>query len=936
MELMNMKAVRYLYAIMAVVALEAGVASAQSDTLSNAPYEVVRSWSRTTADITELKGERLEIRSTGDLRERITGLLPGLEVRQLTGEGWASGGFGVRNLSNNQFKVSFRGSNDIMCIIDDVCVPFEPFLLDPEQIESVTLLSNLVDQTRFGPLAANGAVHIRTKRGLYNYPFTVHASVESGISVTDRIPEWVNGSEYATLNNQVRLASGYSALYSDAAIRGFSAGNPYDMRYPNVDYRSFMLKKIVPTNRVGFNMFGGTGRIKYNMTLTGYNVGGIVPVSPDDYSKVNLSGSIAAMVGKYIEISGNVLTSMSFLRGGVGNWYDFRVVPAVAFPLILADSESGQTVYGASAMFADNPYAKMKEGGFKTTRRRSGLFSAAVNLDMSWLTEGLSLRASVDAMSGFHSVVGKNDDYLAYLWSPDAEYSEYPLSTVHKGKVKSSKSTFETSTTQTLNFNTRLSYARSFRKHHVSAGAAFVLENSSQKAAEYHQKQLYTVFDAAYSYDGRYNLELAAQYAGSGRFAKQHRFAWFPAAGVAWIPSNEPFLRDVKWIDRIKLYGQAALSAQAETVFGTPYLYRSDYSFDSSEMTYGPVPGQNSWFGSEHWTSQTTTLVRLANHDLTWPKVFQAVGGLELNLFNSLSFRGTYFYRKTIGSITKRVTYMASVWGLNDVTEYANFASNVTNGADGTVTLYHRFANGLYVSVGCNVACWETYYDKIIEDDDLDETQRNLGRPVDSYWGYVYAGKYQTKEQLNTLPAYTFGVDIGDLYYEDLNNSKTINFSDQKIIGNTEPRLRYSLTLDLEYKGWELHAVGTGRAFYVIPMTNEWFHNGWGDGNYSAFVRDNLGGAYPRLTYDKSNNNFIASTFWLRDGTYFKVQDVELAYNFNFKRDRAGIERLRISLKAQNPFTFTEIKYVDPENIDAGVTSYPFMKTFTAGVRLTF
>lgn len=931
-----MKAIRQILLIAAVTGIAAGVADAQTDTLSNVPYDNVRNWSRSTSDINQISGERLELRSTGDLMERLTGLLPGLEVRQLTGEGWANGSFTSRVLSNNQHSVYFRGSNQIRCIIDDVCVPFETMRLDPEQIESVTILSNLVDQTRFGPLASNGAVYIRTRRGGYNRPFTMSATIESGVSIADRIPEWVNGVEYAQLNNQARIAAGYTTLYDDEALRRYAAGNPYDLRYPNVNYRDFMLKQAVPTNRIAYNVSGGTNRMKYNMSITGYNVGHLVPYSQGDYSQVNVSGSVAVMVGKYIEVSGNVLSNMSFLRTGMSSWSDWRSVPAIAFPLILdSSSDKALTIYGSSKLFPDNPYAKMVEGGFKITRRRSGLFTAAVDVDMPWITKGLGLRASVTAMSGFHAVIGKNDDYLAYLWSPEKEISEYELSTTHKGKVKSSRSTFETATSTTFNLNTRLSYIRNFGRHYVDAGAAFVLENSSQSSDAYHQKQLYTVVDASYSYDGRYNLEMAVQYAGSARYARGHRFAWFPAAGVSWVPSNEPFLKGVKWIDNIKIYGQASLSGQASSVFGAPYLYRADYSF-ANGMTYGPVAEQQSWFGDEHWVSQTTTINRLANRELTWPKIFQYVIGIDIDLFDTFSLKASAYWHRTIGSIGKRTNGLVDVFGVPGLSSYANYGSIGTLGSDGAISLYHRFDNGFYISAGCSANYGYSTYLKIYEDDELNETQINVGNPTDSYRGWVCEGKYETLDQLNSIPSYAHGVQLGDLIYSDLNKSGTITTADRKILGNTAPRLRYSLTFDVEYKGWELHAVGTGRAFYVIPMTNEYFWNGWGDGNYSAFVRDNLGGAYPRLSYEKSSNNFIASSFWLHDGSYFKVQDVELAYNFIMKSEKMALDRIRLSLKAQDVLTFTDVEYVDPENIDAGVTSYPFMKTFTVGVKLIF
>ena len=118
-------------------------------------------------------------------------------------------------------------------------------------------------------------------------------------------------------------------------------------------------------------------------------------------------------------------------------------------------------------------------------------------------------------------------------------------------------------------------------------------------------------------------------------------------------------------------------------------------------------------------------------------------------------------------------------------------------------------------------------------------------------------------------------------------------------------------------------------------MTNEYFWNGWSDGNYSAFVRDNIGGAYPRLDYVKSDQNFVGSDFWLRDGGWFKIQNIELSYGFDFKR-KSWLKGLKFSIKGQNLFTISPIKDVDPECIDAGVTSYPLMRSITGGIKFKF
>ena len=141
----------------------------------------------------------------------------------------------------------------------------------------------------------------------------------------------------------------------------------------------------------------------------------------------------------------------------------------------------------------------------------------------------------------------------------------------------------------------------------------------------------------------------------------------------------------------------------------------------------------------------------------------------------------------------------------------------------------------------------------------------------------------------------------------------------------------------MSYKNLEVTVVGTGCAFYDLPLTNVYFWNGWGDNNYSAFVRDNAGDAYPRLTYYKVNNNFLNSDFWLTKGDYFKIQNVELAYTIpSNKLELIKSQGMRIFLRGANLLTISKVRDVDPESINSGVTLYPLYRTFTCGIKLTF
>ncbi len=215
------------------------------------------------------------------------------------------------------------------------------------------------------------------------------------------------------------------------------------------------------------------------------------------------------------------------------------------------------------------------------------------------------------------------------------------------------------------------------------------------------------------------------------------------------------------------------------------------------------------------------------------------------------------------------------------------------------------------------------------------EWQKQTGASESAYRGYVCIGKFETADQIANLPKLDkTDTHIGDLMYKDLNGDGTIDLNDKKIVGNTAPAARFAINIDIQYKNFGLALTGSGRAGYDIAMTNEYFHCGWGDDLYSNFVLENLGGAYPRLSYDKSSTNFAASDFWLRNGGYFKLKSAELSYTLypNVK----WMEKVKFSVTGGNLFTITGVEYVDPEDIDAGVSAYPFFRTVMAGIKVTF
>ena len=233
-----MKASKYIISVLAaaVACVEMSAAVPEKmDTVITYPWGQKLTYWQTTGSGLTVNIPKLETKVAGDLRNSMTGVVPGMDVRELAG-GYDPSAYAMYTMNNSHIQLTMRGNTDLMCIVNDMHIPFSQLLLDPNQIESITVITDVVDRAKYGPLATNGALLIRTKQGGYNTPMHIHVDMESGVSMAGRVPEWVNGVEYAKLNNAARSASGYDELYSPDAINGFAKNDPYDLLYPNVDY----------------------------------------------------------------------------------------------------------------------------------------------------------------------------------------------------------------------------------------------------------------------------------------------------------------------------------------------------------------------------------------------------------------------------------------------------------------------------------------------------------------------------------------------------------------------------------------------------------------------------------------------------------------------------------------------------------------------------
>lgn len=875
-----------------------------------------------------VSGSSLEHYPSLDLINSFTGVVPGVHQTENYGR------TGVRyNAMNASLKL--RGFSNPIFIVDGVVIRDETELqINPEEIDSVFVVSDILDKLKYGPEAAQGAIYIRTSRGERDSR-TIRFGFDSGVDVVDRFPEWVSdGAGYAAMNNMARLNAGYPAKYTDFAMKRLEARNPLDVAFPSVDYRSLMFRNVREYNKAFAQIRGGSNMVTYSADIGFTEQGDIFKVgSKSNYNRFNAKMNIDIRINDRLRVDFNFIGIYGIrktplgLYGATGNTSEFASVysraistPPSAYPLNLGvDEASGKVIYPVSTAYPDHPYGSLAESGYYKESTRTGITDLTLHYDLSFLLPGLRSESQVGYNILYMVRTGKGTDYIGYNMDSDSWSS---TSSTHKGQSDSEESTFKTFYLQGLQFKESLRYDRDFGKHGVGAGLTYYLSREVGSLYSGYHNQQFLSLDGRYSYDGRYGFEFIVNLAGSTSLAPGHRYAVFPAFGLSWNVSKEPWMQNVGWIDLLRVRAQAGCSGNEQ--YGDQFYWQSRYT-KSAEMTFGAYSiGQ--WFGSNTFTTKAANIVRAANYDLDWERIHECTAGIDATLFHCLDFGLTYYNTIRGGVVTDISSVLPMANGVT--TKYGNYNSFRYSGVDLRLGVRGKAGDFSY-EVGASALFPSSKVRRYCEVPANEYLDRE-GRSATAIFGYDCIGRFTSASDISGSPVQTFDseVCVGDLKYRDITGDGVVDTNDRMVIGDSAPKMLYSLNLSLAYRGFDLFLVCTGKAFVDAQLTNAYYWNGWGDGNYSAFVRDNLTtGRYPRLSYLQSQNNFRTSRYWIVDGSFFKLQCVELGYNF---------PRIRIFVKGANLFTISGIKDCDPESLSSGVSDYPLFRTFTGGLKFTF
>lgn len=915
-----------------------------------------------TGDYIVITGKELEKYPSNDLRNAMAGLIPGLSISEKEGSTGTSaeelrGQFGVQN------KVTeYMRSYSPVYVIDDILVDITEMQLDTDEIETITFIKDVVGKTMYGPQAANGVIFIKTKRGQANDRI-LNVNVEAGISAVDRFPQWATASEYARLNNQARSNNGQTPLYDDAAIAGYELNDPYNKIYPAINFQDMMFKDIKSYQRANVSSSGGNNFVKYYAYLGYSGEGDNFKIgSTANYNRLNARANLDMNVNDYINVEFGFFGGLT-IRNSPNYGYDpqfgkdnsedaeldiFEYSSAIedaitiapnAFPVYASfDPETGLPYYGVSATFKNNPIGNLIDNGYYTETGRLGAANMALNYDVNHLVKGLKSRTYIGFNVYNLTRIGKAEQYAAYIATPNADKTDVDLQKVWDPTDMSGQAKLHDYYFQRYTGYQTFSYNRLFNKmHEINTALTYHISKYTRNQVENPLCQQNVNWMGSYTYNNKYTIQGAVTFSGTQSLSGSRQYQFFPSVGASWVMSDEKFMKNAKSIDFLKLraeYGELGY----QTLTPPLYLDEDNWTSNKTGSAFGPHTN-NQWFGSNLDNDvYRSSYNRMGNTGLNWETRKEFSAGIDALLLNrKLMVNATYYNTLRCNEWIKPANQFPLVSGLF-VVPHVNFNKTHHYGAELAARYTDKIGNFRY-AVGAMVTLPRSERVKYDQPNYPEHYQSREGKPTDAYFGLIYDGRFTSDEEANKVPQlFDETLKAGDFKYKDLNNDGVVDNNDMTQIGNTSARLVYAVNINLAYKNVELTVVGDGRTGFDIPFTNKYFHNGWGDNNYSKYVVENAGtDNYPNLTYYKVENNYKASTFWLRKGNYFKIQNIELAYNLPLHATNLmGIRKTRFFVRGANLATISGIKDIDPESTSSGIDCYPLNRTFTAGIKLTF
>ncbi len=904
-----------------------------------------------TAAISTLKGAEISSLPISNLSNGLGGRVAGVIVKQGSGEPGRDGSsIFIRGISST-------GSTQPLIIVDGIPRSFQQ--LDPNSIESFSVLKDAAAVAPYGVAGANGVILVTTKKGKTGTP-TLTYNGYVGFQNPVVLPDYVNSYEYATLRNAAAVNEGLPKPYTDAELQKFQDGSDPDA-YPTFKniWKDLTNRNAILTNH-NIEISGGAERVKYYAAIGYQYQEGMWPATND--RRFNMTLNLDAKVTNS--------TNVSF---GINGRQQKDQYPSIGTGRIFELIGYLHPLYGplrfSNGMAGTFVTASLFNSGYRKVNTTAIYSQLSVEQRLPFIP-GLKAKGTI----AFDPTYAMTKVWALPIQraSLDRSQTPYVIKDGIFGPTKPSLTQNYVNDYQ-LTYQFGLNYDKTFGKHGVSVlglfeaksndyqslGAArrnynlpvdeIDLGSSSQadmstSGISSSARQMGLVYRVAYDYNRKYLLEASGRYDGSYYFSPENRFGFFPAFSVGWRLSEERFIKDhYSWIDNLKIrasYGEVGALA------GSPFQFMSTYSVQGTNY----VLGGNAVQGIRERVEP--------NPDITWERARKTDVGLEVSLWKGLlNFEVDYFHEKRSNMLVNPDVKVPAEYGIG--LSQVNAGRMENRGFDLSASSVYDVSRDLHLTLGANFTYARNKVLQVFETATTfnNPNRRITGRPLGTQFGFHALGYFQQNDFDGSgalkpgIARQPWGaVQPGDIRYEDINKDGKIDNDDITVIGDpvAAPGIIYGISPGVKFKNFSLDLLFQGAAKV------NWYYHGssimafWETmlpykHNFDYWTPQNPNASNPRLTSAPTVNNSQRSSFWMGNAAYLRLKNATLSYNLPAKvLNRIKMESVRLYVSGQNILTWTKLKNYDPEigRNDSGhpdsAWGYPNQKTISAGANITF
>lgn len=889
--------------------------------------------------IESVKGETLVKRNTMQTSLALQGVAAGVTVTSNNGkpgkEGTAIRIRGIGTINDNNPLVLVDG---VATAIDGV---------NPNDIESMSILKDAASAAIYGSRAANGVILITTKRGKSDQ-VKVSYNGSVGISTPVTLPQNATAWDYMALydeanGNDLRTDAGVpgGVVYGPAKIDAWKNATDRDA-FPNSDMIRETYKKQAVQTQHYVGLSHGNDHLKSNTSFTYLNQDAILPNT--NMKRYGLRSNNTYSINKYLEFGLDLSSRSTYINDAApGSEVEGMMRQPAIYPTRYSNGTWGNN-------YAGTPHTMMQI--FEKLNMRYEEYQETIAKIYTRIKpfNGLTLDFFYAPKISTASYKGVSKTANLYDYKTgDIIYKSTGLPSMYESRDK----------TRENDLNFLATYTKSLKKHNITALGGYQFLQSyfnnlygTRQGNNFQQFGEINAFDPTgqittgysnqwalmsyfgrlnYSFDGKYFLEGNVRYDGSSRFANGYKWGMFPSFSGAWRFTNEKFMKNVRWLSNGKLrasWGQLG----NQSGLGSNYPFALNVSTNLYTVFGGTLnPGY--------------AVLNYALNNITWESTTMTDFGVDLSFVHNKLNVSFDWYNKQTNDILLNMAIPGVMGYSNSPKQNAGAVEN--KGWDLTISHNNNIGQFNYKVTGVLSDVKNQITNLGGLGPQVSGTHvKQVGSPIDAFYGLLADGLFSSFTEARAYPVTQFGkLQGGDIRYKDLDGDNKITGSDRVILGNPIPRYTYSLDLFGSWKGFDFAAFlqGVGkRDDYISGWLAYPFQNA-----STAFVqhldrwyegKPNANATYPRLSINQQSNNLQSSTFWMLNGAYLRLKNIQLGYTIPAGlTKRIGISSMRVYANGNNVWTKTKMPLgMDPESPESNNNSVPLIKTYTFGVEVRF